>query len=360
MAFEFIPASQITRTTTPLLIALDGLTGSGKTYSALLIAQAIAKARGGDVLFIDSDNGRGLDYGEEPEHYPHLNPYHYSPMAAPYSSERYEEALLAADNLKPGCVILDTGSDEWEYVLDEKDRIAMKMALAGTGGSESRFEKMTAPAWARVKPPHKRMIRTMTKLATPLIVCFKSDLITPIGQGGKFLPQIIKPVSDPRTPFLFRFILHMKQYAKGGYEDSFKFYEHEEHIFPAGGRIDAAAAQRLADAFFSKTREAPTAARETPPAQQAPATQAGPAWELDAQGRFQCKGDPKAENAQRSLFRAIKAALDPEKNKTDTQKNITGMVMDENQDLIDALPEAGKQDISRMRLALIATKQEGK
>lgn len=365
--FHFVDASEVERAT-PLMIALTGLTGAGKTYSALYLAQRIAQARGGPVIFGDSDNRRALDY-DEPE-YTHLRPFKYTEILLPYSSEDYREMIEQADKLKPGCIVIDTGSDEWEYVLDEKDRVAEDLATKW----KTTPEKTSTPAWAKVKPPHKRFIRAMTKLSAPIIVCFRSDLTNPVDKAGKPLEQIVKPVADSRIFHQFRFVIHMTQYSKGKYTDAFKFYEHEEHIFPKGGTINKACADRLVEHFFSgkspaeKTtaqaeapKQEPTAAApQDESARQAPGgTQAnGNPWKLDSQGRFQCQGDPKTTEAKRALFAAIKQVLDPGKNRSLAQKNVSQIILDNNKDLIGELPQTGRQEIDRMYLAIHSKARE--
>ena len=69
MAFTFKPATEFKRRTSQI-IGLSGLSGSGKTYSALFLAQKLAADKGGPVLGICSENGRMVEY--KPVSYTHL------------------------------------------------------------------------------------------------------------------------------------------------------------------------------------------------------------------------------------------------------------------------------------------------
>ena len=46
----------------PLLLGMSGASGGGKTVCALRLAHGIQDEVGGDILMIDTDNGRGLFY----------------------------------------------------------------------------------------------------------------------------------------------------------------------------------------------------------------------------------------------------------------------------------------------------------
>lgn len=59
-----------------LKIAITGVSGSGKTYSALQLAQGL----GGKIAMIDTENGSG-------ELYSSLCDYDVAPMSAPFSPE---------------------------------------------------------------------------------------------------------------------------------------------------------------------------------------------------------------------------------------------------------------------------------
>ena len=62
MSWSLVPAAKITRKAS-LVVGLSGLSGSGKTFSALLLAKALA--RGGKVVGICTENNRMADYQDQ-------------------------------------------------------------------------------------------------------------------------------------------------------------------------------------------------------------------------------------------------------------------------------------------------------
>jgi predicted ABC-type transport system involved in lysophospholipase L1 biosynthesis ATPase subunit len=60
---QFVAKAAV-RETVPLFIGLVGPSSSGKTYSALTLAEGIQRVTGGDIHLIDTENRRGLHYAD--------------------------------------------------------------------------------------------------------------------------------------------------------------------------------------------------------------------------------------------------------------------------------------------------------
>jgi hypothetical protein len=92
-------------------LALQGSSGSGKTYSSLLIAKGLT---GGDftkTAIIDTEN-------KSADLYAHLGDYNVVSMEPPYSPERYIEAIVLCENAGMQVIIIDSISHCWDYLLD--------------------------------------------------------------------------------------------------------------------------------------------------------------------------------------------------------------------------------------------------
>src|SRR4051812_25477049 len=90
MAFSIIPAR---RKAVPILVSLAGVSGSGKTYSALLLAAGLAGPNG-RVGFLDTENGRGSMYADSPGIQAALpGGYQIADMREPFTPARYSEAV---------------------------------------------------------------------------------------------------------------------------------------------------------------------------------------------------------------------------------------------------------------------------
>lgn len=102
MSMTFRPA---VRTQTPILLGLAGPSRSGKTYSALRIATGLAQ--GQPIFMIDTESGRGLMYAEK-------FTYQYGELSAPFTSERYLQAIEDAKAAGAKVIIVDSMSHEHE------------------------------------------------------------------------------------------------------------------------------------------------------------------------------------------------------------------------------------------------------
>lgn len=86
-------------------IILQGASGSGKSYSALLLAYGLCKDYS-KVAVIETGYRASV-------HYRYLGPFHIVPIQAPYSSEKFLDALEQCTKAGLEVVILDTLSAEW-------------------------------------------------------------------------------------------------------------------------------------------------------------------------------------------------------------------------------------------------------
>ena len=342
MSFTFVPAEQVTHRAS-LIVGLSGLTSSGKTFSALLLAQHLAKERGGPVLGIDTENGRMADYND-PVLYPKLNPYQLlkPPFEPPFSSERYSEAILTADAAGAGCILLDSGSDEWEGpggVLDLHRKTLDRMA----GDNQQKRDKANLAAWAHAKPPHKAFANDMFRLKAHLIICFRAEPKTTM-KGGKVVDLGLQPICGSALPFKLRFHLLMQEGGDGAYR-VLKAYEHERHVFPPGSRIDADAAVRLIASF-----ERRPAGDEAAPEPAAEPADDKPIWSFASDGshRLECEGDAESEDAPRYLFQTLRKHLQTTASRTSRELAIVREIAEANKDLIAGLPEKGRQEIEAL------------
>ena len=106
MTFQFRPAR---REQAPLLIGVAGPSGAGKTASALKLARGIV---GGDegIYLVDTEASRAKHYacaeGEEPA--PFRFKFSHCDLTAPFSPDRYLEAITAAVSSGARVVIVDS------------------------------------------------------------------------------------------------------------------------------------------------------------------------------------------------------------------------------------------------------------
>jgi hypothetical protein len=123
-----------------LRLGLVGPAGSGKTYSALLVAFGL----GGKVALIDTENGSG-------DLYAHLGGYDVCRIEAPYTVKKYLDAIDAAEQAGYDVLIIDSLSHAWSGeggLLDQHGKIADS-------------SKNSYTAWRSVTPMHYKLVDAM-------------------------------------------------------------------------------------------------------------------------------------------------------------------------------------------------------
>lgn len=181
-AFEIKPA---VREQVPLLIGLMGPPGSGKTYSALTMADGMREVDGGPPVLIDTEGGRSKKYAD-------LFKFQRMDFAAPFKPTDFLAAIRQAVASKPCAVIVDSASDEHEGeggVLDWHDTELDRMA----GTDWAKRERVGQAAWIKPKADRRTMINGLLQIQTPLIFCFRArEKVKQVANtAGKMVPTNI-------------------------------------------------------------------------------------------------------------------------------------------------------------------------
>lgn len=145
-----------------LRLNLSGPSGSGKTYSALLMAHGMT-GDWGKVAVIDTENSSASMYA-------HLGEFNVVDLPAPFSPERYIDALGACERAGMEVVIIDSSSHEWSGpggCLEINDILAQAM-----------FKGNTWSAWSKVTPRHDAFISRVLNSPCHIITCTRSKMET--------------------------------------------------------------------------------------------------------------------------------------------------------------------------------------
>ena len=119
-------------------MALQGPSGSGKTFSALLLAFGFC----GDwskIAVIDSENNSSALYAD-------LGKFMVLSLEAPFTPERYIEAINVCEAAAMKVIIIDSISHEWE----------------GAGGILETHSNMTGNSytnWSKLTPRHNSFVQ---------------------------------------------------------------------------------------------------------------------------------------------------------------------------------------------------------
>lgn len=158
----------------PVMLSLAGRSGSGKTYSALLLAKGLV-GETGKIAVIDTERGRASMYADDPG----IGEYFSAELHQPFSPQRFIDKLEEAVKWSANCIIIDSVSHEWSGlggVLEQVDQMI-----------EARGQSYRMPAWGKMKPAHNAFVNHLTMAPCHVICCIraKKKLVEQTGPNGK-------------------------------------------------------------------------------------------------------------------------------------------------------------------------------
>jgi hypothetical protein len=153
-----------------LRLGIAAPSGAGKTYSALLLAFGL----GGKVGLIDTEHGSG-------DLYAHLGEYDVISIEAPYTTQKYVQAITAFEQAGYSTIIIDSLTHAWAGdggLLDKQG----KMADRGTN---------SFAAWRTITPEHNALVDAMLKSPCHIIATMRSkqEYVLEVDGKGKQVPK---------------------------------------------------------------------------------------------------------------------------------------------------------------------------
>lgn len=148
-------------------IGLQGASGSGKSYSALLLAQGLT-TDWSKIAVVDTENKSSSLYSN-------LGRFYILDFKPPYSPERYLQAIETCIAAGIEVVIMDSISMEWEYILEAHSQLS--------GNSYTN--------WAKFTPRHQKFINAILQADVHIICTLraKQDYVLTPNKDGKLVPE---------------------------------------------------------------------------------------------------------------------------------------------------------------------------
>jgi len=245
MSFQLKPA---VREGVHVIIGLAGASGSGKTYTALLLATGL----GGKIGMIDTEAKRALHYADRFK-FEHLD------FEPPFNPLRYVEALKVLESAGCKVAIIDSGSHAHAGdggLLDMHETELDRMA----GNDWKKREACNMAAWIKPKGEQKRFIQKMLQCRMHIIFCLRAEeKVKMEKQNGKtvIVNTGWQPICEKNLPYEMTcsFILDP---ANPGVPVPVKLQEQHKHIFPLSKPIDSECGVKLAEwAAGTKAKDKP-------------------------------------------------------------------------------------------------------
>lgn len=208
-----------------LVVGLSGISGGGKTYTALQLAWGLANFDSKKVGLLDTENRRGSLYANSlVDANGVVHPFLVGDLEPPFSPKRYVDAIQEFQRAGVEVLVIDSVTHEWE----------------GTGGCEeiAHAENPRMPNWALAKREHKTFVNALLQSNMHIIVCVRArekvDMKAKDDKGRTIVKSLgIQPVTEKN--FMFEMTASMMIYDGGKQREVLKSGGGVEDIFGSVG-----------------------------------------------------------------------------------------------------------------------------
>ncbi|WP_316745149.1 AAA family ATPase [Pedobacter antarcticus] len=154
-----------TRKQVKLRLNISAPSGAGKTFSALRMAYGIC----GDwnkIAVVDTENGSASLYSN-------LGEFNVIDLTAPFTPEKYIQAINTCVSAGMEVIILDSTTHEWNCILEENELLA-----------QAKFKGNTWSAWSVTTPRHDKFLQSVLQCPAHVITCTRSKMETALVENN--------------------------------------------------------------------------------------------------------------------------------------------------------------------------------
>jgi len=206
-----------------LVVGLAGISGSGKTFSALQLAYGLANFNAKKIGLLCTENKRDRLYSDAIKNDKgEVQRFLVGDLYAPFSPERYCDAIQEFADAGVEVLVIDSVSHEWN----------------GPGGCEDIAHQAGAKVakWNDAKREHKRFMNKMLTAPLHVIACMRAQEKTKMEVvNGKttYTPMGILPICEKN--FTFELTASMMVHAGGQQREILKCPQELAGIFGTAG-----------------------------------------------------------------------------------------------------------------------------
>lgn len=208
-----------------LKIGMYGLPGSGKTFTALLIAESLAKITGKRIAYVDTENGTHFYSMNVPERKVHPEAFDFDALYTRSITEVLKEVKSLNVN-DYSVLIIDSITHIWEAA---QNAYSGRMTNAGT---------IPFHAWGKIKKPYKELINYL--LSSPMHVIFcgrQGNEFSNDEETGELIKTGYKMKSEGETPYEPNILIHMESVKQGvGHPSIITAYAEKDRTGVLAGR----------------------------------------------------------------------------------------------------------------------------
>lgn len=174
-----------------LVLGIGGISGSGKTYSALQVAWGLANYDSSKVGLICTENRRGRLYANIlVDSKGKIHKFKVGDLTPPFSPQRYQEAIQAFVDAGVEVLVIDSVSHEWEGQGGCED-------IAHAGNSRN-------PEWNKAKREHKSFMNAMLQSPVHIIACLRARekvKLEKVNGKTEYVPQGVMAIQEKNFTF---------------------------------------------------------------------------------------------------------------------------------------------------------------
>lgn len=171
-----------------LKLGFYGPTGSGKTFTALLVAERLAVGEGKRVAYVDTERGTDFYARTVPERPVHPEAFEFDALYT-RSLADVTEAVSQVDPATHGVVVVDSISHLWD---------AAQEAFTGRRTSA---DTIPLHAWSAIKRPYRALINTLMGAPYHAIICGRQKNVFGEGEDGELRKVGVDMRAEAETPY---------------------------------------------------------------------------------------------------------------------------------------------------------------
>lgn len=196
-----------------LVIGISGISGSGKTYTALQLAWGLANYDSSKVGFLDTENRRGSLYADAlKDKDGKVHKFLIADLDAPFSPARYKQAILEFQAAGVEVLVIDSVTHEWE----------------GQGGcheiAKPPGSNLKVARWNDAKAEHKSFIGALLQCDMHIITTIRARQKVELKKGAdgktEYVPLGVLPIQEEN--FMFEMTASMMMWNEGKEQEVLK------------------------------------------------------------------------------------------------------------------------------------------
>lgn len=181
-----------------LKMGIYGPPGSGKTFTALLIAEGLAALSGKRAAFVDTEHGTDFYCKDVPSRQVHPQAFDFDALY----TRSMTEVVAAVRGLDPnehGVIVIDSMTHLWEA------------CIASYGGKQTSVGSIPMHAWGKIKKPYKDMMAFLLSSSMHVIICGRQGTEYATDEETDELKAVgVKMKAEGETPYEPHILIRME------------------------------------------------------------------------------------------------------------------------------------------------------